>query len=63
LSELYFDLELEADSHSASQEIPHLLWNPKDHYRVQNSQPFRFLSYVRWIQSTNSHFISQRCIL
>jgi len=26
---------LEANSHSSSQEIPHLLWNPKVHYCVQ----------------------------
>jgi hypothetical protein len=29
----------EADSFSASQEIPNNLWNPKVHYRLDNSLP------------------------
>jgi hypothetical protein len=29
----------EADRFSASQEIPHILWNPKFHYRVYKCRP------------------------
>jgi len=33
---------LEANSHSVSQEVPHLSWNPKFYYRVHNDPLFTF---------------------
>ena len=38
----------EAVSFSASQEIPHILWNPKVHYHTQkNLPPIPILSHLR----------------
>jgi len=52
----------EADSHSASQEFPNLLRNPKVRHRVHNSPPLvSILSQINSIH--NLPFISQRSIL
>jgi hypothetical protein len=47
----------EANSHSASPEIPPFLWNPKVHYRVHNSPPLiPILSQMKPVHNFPSYF-------
>ena len=47
----------EANRFSASQEIPHILWNPKVHYRTHTClPPFHILSQIDPILSLNPTF-------
>jgi hypothetical protein len=36
---MHHSLSWEAKGGSATQKIPHILWNPKVHYRFRNSPP------------------------
>jgi len=48
----------EANRFSASQEIPHILWNPKVHYRIHKcSPPVPVLSLLDPVHTPTSHFL------
>jgi len=49
----------EANWFSASQEIPHILWNPKGHYRIHKCRPpVSILSQLDPFHAPASHFLN-----
>jgi len=54
----------EANWFSTSQEIPHILWNPKVHYHVHKCPPpVRILSQLDPIHNPTSHFLKIQLII
>jgi hypothetical protein len=48
----------EANRFAASQEIPHILWNPKVHYRIYKYRPLvPILSQLDPVHTPTSHFL------
>ena len=48
----------EANRFSASQEIPHILWNQKVHYRFHKCQPpVPILRHIDPVHASTSHFL------